>query len=336
MLKIFKFLASRIHKARIEKSKVQSIMQYALCAMLLTGLVFSIYSCDSGPSKEEQFAKGVKFDDANQELKDKVQNVVYSLPSPIQVTSLIKNSGAAYMGELLSATTNVDKYLSSNYKSALNMGIYGADLGYACIYYKTQDAISFLQASKKLADYLGILGAFDLDVIERFERNLDNRDSLIRVITESFRMTDSFLKENERNSIGALIITGSWIEGLYMATATVENFPKDIPDEQRMIILKPIINRVAEQQKPLSNLIKLLESMENEHNISEILTELKELKKIVGNIKTTQTYIAPTTNSETGVTTINTESTIELSPETLAEITKKIKSIRDNIVAFED
>ena len=310
---------------------------YTLCAMryMLCGIVFSIYSCGSGPSNEDKFDKGVKFGDVSEELKANVEKVVYSLPSPIQVTSLIKNSGASYMGEMLNGTTQVDKYFSSNYKSALNMGIYGADLGYACIYYKTQDAISFLKASKKLADQLGILGAFDLDVIERFERNLDNRDSLIRVVTESFRMTDGYLKENARNSIGALIITGSWIEGLFVASATIENYPKEIPEEQRMIILKPIINRVAEQQKPLSNLIMLLSSFENEQNISEILSELKELQKTYEAVKSTESYAAPTTDPETGVTTINTSSSIDIAPETLIKIGKKIKAIRTEIVSFE-
>ncbi|MCH8318460.1 MAG: hypothetical protein IIA88_08170 [Bacteroidetes bacterium] len=329
MSTIIKSFASRMHKT-------QSAIRHALCAILLIVFVFSIYSCGSGTSDEDKFDKGIKFDDASEKLKADVEKVVYSLPSPIQVTSLIKNSGASYMGELLNGTTHVDKYFSSNYKSALNMGIYGADLGYACIYYKTQDAISFLKASKKLADQLGILGAFDLDVIERFERNLDNRDSLIRVVTESFRMTDGYLKENARNSIGALIITGSWIEGLFVASATIENYPQEIPEEQRMIILKPIINRVAEQQKPLSNLIMLLSSFGDEQNIPEILSELKELQKTFDAVKSTESYAAPTTNAETGVTTINTTSTIDISLETLAKIGKKIKAIRTEIVSYEE
>jgi hypothetical protein len=95
---------------------------------------------------------------------------IFSIPSPIQTALLIKGSGANYDKSILNPSTKSSQY-STNFAKAINLGIYGADLGYVTIYDQSQDAIGFLNAAKKLSDGLGVSAAFDAKTIERFTKN---------------------------------------------------------------------------------------------------------------------------------------------------------------------
>src|ERR1044072_5604315 len=110
-----------------------------------------------------------------------VNGEIFSIPSPIQTAFLIKNSGATYSKDILNASAKASSY-STNFSKALNLGIYGADLGYVTIYDQNQDAIGYLNAAKKMADELGVSGAFDQTTIERFAKNIGNKDSMLVLV----------------------------------------------------------------------------------------------------------------------------------------------------------
>ncbi len=76
---------------------------------------------------------------------------LFSIPSPLQTAMLIQKTGSAYDKSILNTKENMNQY-ATDFSKALNLGIYGADLGYVNMYSKTQDAISYLAAVKKLSD----------------------------------------------------------------------------------------------------------------------------------------------------------------------------------------
>ena len=86
------------------------------------------------------------------------------------------------------------------------------------IFNQNQESILYLSCTKKLADKLGLSKAFNDEVIERMEMNVDNRDSLLTIISDTYYNLDSYLKENDRDHISAMIIAAGWIEGLYLGT----------------------------------------------------------------------------------------------------------------------
>ena len=69
------------------------------------------------------------------------RDAIFSLPSPLQTTLLIKASGANYHADMLNSPDAASGY-SISMEKALNLGIYGADLGYVTCYEQTQDALS--------------------------------------------------------------------------------------------------------------------------------------------------------------------------------------------------
>jgi hypothetical protein len=107
---------------------------------------------------------------------------LFSIPSPFQTATLIKNSGAPFNSSLLNPVGNKDNY-STNFHKALNLGIYGADMGYLTIYEKTDDAPALIAAVQKMADDLGMGGAFNKELIDRFTNNLEQKDSLMVLVS---------------------------------------------------------------------------------------------------------------------------------------------------------
>jgi hypothetical protein len=75
-------------------------------------------------------------------------------------------------------------------------------LCYATTYMMKQATLDYLEASKILIDDLGIATTFNIDYAERIENNIDNRDSLIAIVTESFDDTWAYMQENRQDIMG--------------------------------------------------------------------------------------------------------------------------------------
>lgn len=258
--------------------------------------------------------------DSTQSTIINVSGEIFSIPSPIQTAFLIKNSGASYSKDVLNASSKSSQY-STNFSKALNLGIYGADLGYVTIYDQTQDAIGYLNAAKKLADELGVSGAFDASTIERFQKNLGNKDSMLVLVGVAYRSSDAYLKNNDRNDVSGLVLAGGWIESLYFAT----NVYKAKPSEE-------VKRRIAEQKSSLQSLIKLLTQFYSQPEYTEFVDNLNDLSTVFDGVEFKYTYEKPTTDAEKKTTTINSKSEVKITPEQIELITQKIKAIRAQIV----
>ena len=140
------------------------------------------FSCGGEEPTEDQIEEPIVENDPNNSQLMEIDGKVFSIPSPIQTAMLIKNSGTNYNRDILNEPSKVTNY-STNFKKAINLGIYGADLGYVTMYDQTQDAISYLTAVKSIGDDLGVSSAFDLELVERFEKNIGNQDSLLVLVS---------------------------------------------------------------------------------------------------------------------------------------------------------
>ena len=176
-------------------------------------------------------------------------------------------------------------------------------------------------AAKELADELGITSAFGKSTVDRIQNNLNNRDSLIAIISDSYWEADAYLKENSRSNTSALVIAGGWIEALYISTKLAGKTDSN----------SEIISRIGEQKLTLNNLIPMLEKFSGD-DVDEVITSLKDLQESFMGVEITYERKESTTNSETQLTTIQTTSKINIDEEQLASISDKVESIRTNIV----
>ncbi|HLZ16601.1 MAG TPA: hypothetical protein VKQ08_06150 [Cyclobacteriaceae bacterium] len=248
------------------------------CIVLL--LTLGLWSCGS---KKEKDDSSDEFKQAEESLNDEIKDVVYNIPSPSEIPYMLQATGAEFNQGLLSDRKKADSYLTKNDKAALNLGVYAADIGYLVSYDKTQDAINYVNAAKKLADNLGVLGSFDADLMKRFEANISVKDSLARMVNGAIKETEKYLKNDNRSKPAALMLTGSFIEGLYISTGLIKSYPKNIlKDDDRSLILTPLINVVINQRKSVDELIKMLNTVEQSEPITSLLTDLNSLQSSYG------------------------------------------------------
>ena len=293
---------------------------------LVSGIILTSASCGS----EETTSKEAPENDMNtvdQEIIDKNQNLMttfgdklFSIPSPIQTAMLIKKKGGNYDNTILSKPGNISNY-GTSYQKALNLGVFGADLGYTSIYDQQQDALEYINTVNQLSKDLGISGAFDQELLERFSENTSNEDSLVKIITQAYRKGDQFLKENDQKDISVLILTGGWIEALYFATDVAEKTKN-----------KDIYQRIAEQKNTLSSLIAILKEYKSSDAFDELISGMEKLKIAFDKVQSSYVFIEPVTDESKRLTTFKNKSSAQLDDATLAEISTHVKDIRNSIV----
>ncbi len=202
----------------------------------------------------------------------------YAVPTSYDITKYIYKAGAAYIVSLSNAPEKAGEYITQRDK-VLNLGVYAADLCYATTYMMKQGTMNYLEASKILIEDLGISTTFNITYAERIEQNIDDRDSLIAVVTESFDDIWNYLVENQQDVLARLVVCGSWIEGVYITTH---------------VALKAVDNTaflevLARQKKSLNELVVLLEPVKNVSEVSDLFTGLSEIQEFyegVGDIMT--------------------------------------------------
>lgn len=249
--------------------------------MYLKPLVFvallSAVAC-SPEKKEKEENNSEAFEKAQKEVKEKISGVVKEMPAPSEIPFLLMETGADLDESLIHDLKKVSTYSSNNNEAAVNLGIYATDVAYLSAYDKSQKALNYMTEIRPLADQLALSGSFDPQTVQRFESNLSNTDSLATIVNEAINNADDHLRKTDRPKVAALLLAGSFIEGLYIATALVENYPNDLPDDARKLILIPLVDVIIKQEEPLIDLIDLLEGVEQDEYITTMINDLKALK----------------------------------------------------------
>lgn len=290
--------------------------------MLIIPCFVLISSCKQGTS-DNSSNMAIDSADLEQDIFEDIgtaKQIFYSLPSPLESAMLIKSSGATFDEKLLNPVNSTSKY-TTNKSLALNLGIYTTDLSYASLFDQAQITITYMDASKKMADGLGILDAIDKTTIDRLEENINNRDVILDIISETFMSSTSFLKENDRQALSSIVMVGGWIEGLYIASQLVGS---------KFSAESKIVDRIVDQKLSLDMVMKLLESNKNNQDVAGVLAEMQDLKVTYDKIIIKSSKIEPVLDENTKVTTLKSESSSNISEEVFDELRNKIKNIRTN------
>jgi hypothetical protein len=293
-------------------------MKFKLNAFLLSLLTcIALWSCGSKGDK----GKGSdEFTDAEKSLKEEIKDIAYTIPPPAEIPYMLQATGADFNQSLVNDRKKADSYGSQSDKAALNLGIYTADIGYLSSYDKTQESIDYLNVCKNLADKLGVTGSFDRGTLEKFEANIANKDSLAALLNEAMQKTDKYLKDGNKSKLGALLVTGSFVESLYISTGLIKSYPKDIlPSDKRNLILTPLMGVIIKQRKSVGEVTKMLGQVDQTGPIPQILQDLKALEA---------SYAA--LNLEEKIK--SNKSSMVLSDKNLEEITKVVEKLRGDIV----
>ncbi len=247
---------------------------------------------------------------------EKIENIFFNIPSPIETLSILKSAGATYEWNLPLDPKKLNDF-NTNFSRAIAMGIYGADLNYASVFGQDNDMYMFLSCAEKLGKDLGLGQVFTKETTDRIEMNVDDKDSMQSIISETFWSMDSQLHEEGRENVSALIICGGWLEGVYLATQLAVLNPKNDAIKQR----------IAEQKYSIENLIKLLETYSSSEDLIEITFTMKELEALFQKI-TEEKVVSTGQVDEDGMPIVGQQITLTMSDELLKEITQLVSEIR--------
>lgn len=238
----------------------------AISGFLAVAMLF-VSGCTNNPQKLKNTSTSDKKPLPKEEVIRELSG--YPIPDSYEITKLIYESGAPYILSLSNSAAKAGDYITHRDK-VLNLGVYATDLCYATTYMMKQATMNYLEASKILIDDLGISTTFSMEYAERIEKNMDDRDSLIAIVSESFGDTWNYLVQNEQDVLARLVVCGSWIEGMYITTKVAD----------RALDNTEILSILAKQKKSLNELVTLLEPVKDVEEVESIYNGLSDLKDV--------------------------------------------------------
>lgn len=291
--------------------------------ILLAVIVISLFSCKSDNTADN--TNDINSNNPDDTLKEEhiknVKMIFYNVPSPIELAHMLHLSGADYNSDILNDYQYYERY-TTNSKLALNLGVYGADLSYTRMFDQIQSSVNYLSSIRKISDLLGIPQDEGSFAVSRIEENMENKDSILVIISETYANADSYLKENNRGGTAALIIIGGWIEALYISTHIID---ENNPNQE-------LINLIAEQKYSLSNLIELSKSYQDDEEVQACIPILKELEAKFEQIEITYTKGEVITDEEAMTTTIESQTVINAPMNLIKEIGTIVEENRKEII----
>jgi hypothetical protein len=252
---------------------MKNIRIFMAVALLLT---ITLWQCNSNKTGS---SAGKTADSASVSLKstdefksnfDSLQKgipVFYNMYLSVDMSKLFKVEGSVFNISYLNPVANQSSYLLAG-KKALNLGIYAVDLSYIRAYDQMEKSRAYFEAMRKISADLGIPDDFVLKMSQRFDSNMNQKDSLMKLANEIYKTTESYLKKNDRASASMLIILGGWTEALYLSSKIAQDLPGNTE----------IIAKIADQKSSLSDLLSVLQASKSDKEIADFLPALEALK----------------------------------------------------------
>ena len=252
----------------INTTKMKKQMLYYGTFLVLSALLVTT-GCKSKKNAGEAVSSGNLPIENKQEIRKQVQEFLYPLPTSMEVVQMLQDIGISYIIGISNPIENVDKYMSSGSK-AIALGVYGSDLSYASVYNMQQDVISYLDVIKKLASELYLQDVYNEKIIKRINNNLNNKDSLVNILTNVLFESYNKLNQNGKGDIALMMVTGGWIEALYLTTHVSANSYDNYE----------LVKIIADQKKSLDKLLDVLNERKGDASMDNLINTLQPLKKL--------------------------------------------------------
>ena len=134
---------------------------------------------------------------------------------------------------LLHNPSTFHRYASNDVKAAANLGVYLADLNYCILYKESALGKTYLEAAIELSKII-LLEKKTLEfLMQRYENNLAQNDSVKAVMQQLFSHTTVGLQGTIRERLAGIGMAAYQIENLHLALATLETFPASLNEEQQ-------------------------------------------------------------------------------------------------------
>lgn len=298
--------------------KIKNLFIVVLCLLLA--------SCGNKSGKNKVSIDSI-IDESKQESgleisAESLNSIIESIPSPLEIAMVIMQSGSGFNDKMLNDLGNAKQY-STDQEKAFNIGIYSGDLGYINMYEKAYLTVNTLTTIKDLADDINVGQFFDFATIKRMASQSDKMDSLIYISTNTFNKMDAFLRSQKRSNLSILMVTGTWTEGLYIATQVIKETNN-----------KELVEWVGYQKVIIDQLILGLSAYKRDPYFEGLMADLASLKTVYDKISITYDYHEPESVEVDGRLVIvdKSTSTVNITPEQVKEISDLVTQIRQKLV----
>jgi hypothetical protein len=287
--------------------------KYFLIAPLAATLLFA--SC--GGDKTEGENEMLEVDTLKTEVPtEQITETFFQVPSPGEMLTFIKMVGGKNNKNVsfLNSPDNQKNYIDNKSK-ALNFGIYSCDLSYCSIFEIGAEALKYFKTVKQLGDQIGVSSAIQPEVLKRLEGNIGNPDSLSVITDDIYFSSFESLENSKQGSTLSLVVSGGWIESLYIATSLAKYEAKS-----------PVIDRLADQKYTLDNLIEFLKKYESDANVASVIVQFTELQADFNKIGEKDAV----TSKEKSVNVLGGGKELAITADQYKVIVEKIKAIRNS------
>ncbi len=253
----------------------------------------------------------------------KIREIYYGLLTPVEVCNIFERLGVHFNDTVILSPENRDLYMSS-YKAAMNLGVYGVDMGYIKLFGVNRQTLSYFNTMQTLSHRLNMPDSFLNDAIKNLDPEMSNPDSVTRLMNDVYGKIDNQLRQEGSEGTLGLMLMGGWIEAMYLATQLA--YDPANPDPQ-------VVGKIAEQKY---SLISLLSFMKNYYNDPMVVFYTKKLKYLNRWFDKFEIYYQPgdvrVDTLRQVITTSGSEMTVTVG--TLNEIRDYVAKLRAEITAI--
>jgi len=282
--------------------------------IIILSIVAVFAACNGRGGKDENL------NDSLVGLQDIESQTYYLIPSPEGLFSFIKDGKLKFSDAVTNPTNNIDDYVDTREKE-INFGIYSADLAYVASFNKYQQSVDYLNTVRTLSDEIGISAVFDQNLIGRIDNIIDDQDSLLKVTSDSYLSIVRYLESSDRKKSLALIVTGGWVESIYVVVNLLDSYKQDAK----------VISLLASQKHVVNNLFSYLEQMKSEPSIQMTINDLKPLSDFYASLEVQTETPKDAEQPKDGKIVVGGNSKIIMTEAQFLTLKKEITAIRNKM-----
>ena len=289
--------------------------------LLLIILLFSVIACNESSRRN---TKELKINDlTNDSTKNYINysNSIFCIPSPQLANMYLKRLGIYPDRSIVNLIINAEKYNTST-KKALNIGVYGVDLGYMNIFSVSENTNAYISGINTLSEDLGLDLIFTNDAYNHLTEIKNSQDSVAKYLSTLFKKADTYLNDNSEQRIAVLVVTGGWLESFYLLCNTYNQTKK-----------KEIKNLIFHQKFVLDNLIKSLAPYyESSVEMQQLIDNLVEIAYEFDVLDFKFKYNEPIYTLKKGLMVFDNDVKISNAEQNFETIILKVEQLREMII----
>lgn len=287
-----------------------------------------VLSCQSGRDHDKTISEFEPADSVIQEdpsvISDEVVwDIIYNFSSIVEIPAFMKDIGVPYYNGFISAADHIDNY-DDNFRRAFLAGVLGSDIGYMNMYNRTADIPRYLTALRQLTDSLVPENIFDFNNMERLAGSESDQGSFTYSYMQSYNRMDEYLRQESMTHLSTAMVSGVWLEGLYLLTRASGLHPDN-----------EIHERIGEQKIILNDLVIILRSHERSHpEFAGLTGQMSSIKEEFDQVEIVYEVDEPQAVERDGMLVIvqNQRSTVNIEDRQIENITRKAETIRNNLI----